>query len=307
MKTIATPDAAAAALLKAVDFAMVLPGMSAQDQVTMATALSRNEPYRPGADAVRREGIGRGTVSQHRFSDSRSYPGTARDWWLYIPSSTASTSPANLMVFQDGGRYLGPEIDAPAVFDNLIAAGEIPPTIGLFINPGDTGPGLPLWGGVDNRSIEYDSLGDAYARFLIEEMIPPVAAQHAVASDPAQRAICGLSSGGICAFNAAWERPDSFGGVISHCGSFVDIRGGHAMASKVRRGPARALRVFLQTGTQDLDVVFGHWVNANRDLAAALAYQSIDHQLVIGEGAHSLKHGGALFPDTLRWLWRTPT
>ena len=118
------------------------------------------------------------------------------------------------------------------------------------------------------------------------------------------RAICGLSSGGICAFNVAWERPDVFGKVVSHCGSFVNIRGGHLLASAVRAGPSKPLRVFLQSGAHDLDIVFGNWPHANRELAAALTYQGCAHQLVIGAGGHSLAHGGAIFPDTLRWLWQ---
>lgn len=303
-KLAVSPDEAAAALFQALNFSQRLPGMSAQDQVTMAIALSRDEPYALGADSRRPEAAPRGTVTQQQWSGSRLYPDTTRDWWVYVPAQLDAAMPAPLMVFQDGARYLGPEADVPAVFDTLIAAGEMAPTIGLFVNPGDKGPGLPLWGGSDNRSIEYDSLGDTYARFLVEELIPQVAQGHRLSSDPTERAICGLSSGGICAFNAAWERPDAFSKVVSHCGSFVDIRGGHALAPTVRRGPARPLRVFLQTGTQDLDVVFGHWVHANRDLAAALAYQGIEHRLVVGEGGHSLKHGGAIFPDTLRWLWR---
>jgi enterochelin esterase family protein len=123
-------------------------------------------------------------------------------------------------------------------------------------------------------------------------------------STAAGRAICGLSSGGICAFNAAWERPDYFSKVVSHCGSFVDIRGGYALAPAVRRSPPKPLRVFLQTGEHDLDIAFGNWPLANRELASALSYHGYDHQLVVGAGGHSLAHGGAIFADTLRWLWR---
>jgi enterochelin esterase family protein len=102
----------------------------------------------------------------------------------------------------------------------------------------------------------------------------------------------------------AWERPDAFRKVVSHCGSFTNIRGGHQYPALIRRAAPKPLRVFLQTGERDLDLVFGHWPLANRELAAALAYHGYDHQLVVGEGGHTLKHGGAIFPDTLRWLWR---
>jgi enterochelin esterase-like enzyme len=179
----------------------------------------------------------------------------------------------------------------------------------VFVEPGATGPGLPVYGGSGNRSVEYDSLGGDYARFLLDELLPHALDGLRVTADPARRAICGLSSGGICAFNVAWERPDAFGLVLSHCGSFVAIRGGDTLASAVRASVRKPLRVFLQTGANDLDIRFGNWVQANRLLAAALAGRGYDHQLVVGEGGHSLAHGGAILPDTLRWLWRdaTPT
>jgi enterochelin esterase family protein len=209
------------------------------------------------------------------------------------------------MVFQDGEhQYLGPNINVPIVFDNLIQRGDMPATIGLFVNPGDKGPGNPIYGGTDNRSFEYDSLGDQYARFLLEELLPQVEQRYRITGDPAGRAICGISSGGICAFTAAWERPDAFGKVVSHCGSFTNIRGGHNYPSMIRRAARKPLRVFLQSGANDIDVVFGSWPIANQDMAAALAYREYDYQFVFGEGGHSLKHGGEIFPDTLRWLWR---
>jgi enterochelin esterase family protein len=152
--------------------------------------------------------------------------------------------------------------------------------------------------------VEYDSLGDRYARFLLEELLPPLEQQYHLVADPAGRAICGISSGGICAFTVAWERPDAFNKVVSHCGSFTAIRGGNRYPALIRKSAARPLRVFLQTGTRDLDVVFGNWVIANQDMAAALAYKGYDYQFVLGEGGHSLAHGGAIFPDTMRWLWR---
>jgi enterochelin esterase family protein len=176
--------------------------------------------------------------------------------------------------------------------------------VALFVEPGETGPGLPIYGGSGNRSLEYDSLGGAYARFLIEELLPATTGGLELWNQAAGRAIVGMSSGGICAFNAAWERPDTFGKVISHCGSYVNIRGGHHLPAAVRSNEARPLRVFLQSGVHDLDILFGCWPLANRELASALEYRGYDHRFVMGEGGHSLAQGGALFADTLRWLWR---
>ena len=285
----------------------MLPGIPERDLPRFAASLSLDEPYALGADSRRDDSQPRGSLSARQCAPGSHYPGVAHDYTVYVAAQVAADRPAALMVFQDGARYLGPEIDVPAVLDRLIAEGAVPPLVAVFVNPGAQGPGLPIYGGSDNRSLEYDSLGDTYVRFLLEELLPEATAGLLVSADPAQRAIVGLSSGGACAFNAAWERPDAFGKVVSHCGSFVDIRGAHQLAPAVRRGPTKALKVFLQTGDHDLDIVFGDWLLANRTLASALAYRGIDHRLVIGRGGHSLRHGGAIFPDTLRWLWSENT
>jgi enterochelin esterase-like enzyme len=248
--------------------------------------------------------VPRGSVSQHHWTSTAIYPGVERDYWIYVPQQYNASRPACLMVFQDAPLYLGPEASVPIAFDNLIHQGDMPVTIGLFVSPGESGPGMPRWGGADNRSLEYDSLGDRYARFLLDELLPPLEQEYNLVADPAGRAICGISSGGVCAFTVAWERPDAFRKVVSHCGSFTNIRGGNLYPSLIRKQAAKPLRVFLQTGVHDLNVVFGNWVIANQDMAAALAYKEYDHQFVLGEGGHSLAHGGAIFPDTMRWLWR---
>ena len=283
------------------------PGIPARDLSRFASSLSVDEPYALGPDSQRDDKLPRGSLSTRQCAPGRHYPGVAHDYTVYVAAQVAADRPAALMIFQDGARYLGLEIDVPAVLDRLIAEGALPPTVAVFVNPGAQGPGLPLYGGSDNRSLEYDSLGDTYVRFLLEELLPEATEGLRISTDPAQRAIVGLSSGGACAFNAAWERPDAFGKVVSHCGSFVDIRGANQLAPAVRRGPDKALKVFLQTGEHDLDIVFGDWVQANRTLASALAYRGIPHRLVVGRGGHSLRHGGAIFPDTLRWLWSENT
>ena len=280
-------------------------GIPDKDRAVFAVSLAGDEPYTLGPDSLPQPGVPRGTLIPGRWTSEQIYPGTARDYWLYIPTQYDGSQPACLVVFQDGSdQYLGPHIDVPIVLDNLIHQQAMPLTIGLFVNPGDTGPGTPIYGGSDNRSFEYDSLGDRYARFLLTELLPPIQERYRIVADPAGRAICGLSSGGICAFTVAWEHSDAFGKVVSHCGSFTNIRGGHIYPSLIRKAERKPLRVFRQTGTNDLDVVFGNWPLANQDMAAALAYRDYDYQLVVGTGGHTLRHGGAIFPSTLRWLWR---
>ena len=278
-------------------------GMSPADQANAGKSMNAANHYALGVDSLAKAGVAKGTVSRYHWKSEKIYPGTERDYWLYVPAQYDGTEPANLMVFQDGALYLGEQINTCTVFDNLIHAGEIPVTIALFVNPGDKGPGLPIWGGTDNRSIEYDSLGDTYARFLEEELLPEVEKTYKLVSDPGGRAICGISSGGICAFTVAWERPDLFGNVISHVGSFTDIRGGHNYPPLIRRTETKPIRLFLQAGSNDLDVVFGNWPLANQAMASALHFKGYDYQFVMGDGGHNLHHGGAIFPDTLRWLW----
>jgi enterochelin esterase family protein len=282
-----------------------MPGLTDHDAPRFARAITLDEPYRPGPDAQARAHVPPGRLTALRHRGVAVYPEVERDVQVYVPAQYDPSHPACLLVLQDGAGYLNPETThARVVLDNLIHAGQMPVTIAVFVEPGETGPGLPIYGGSSNRSVEYDSPGDAYVRFLVDELLPVALRGLAVSADARDRAICGISSSAQCAFAAAWHRPDQFSKVISHIGSFVDIRGGHAWPSLIRRTPPKPLRVWLQDGDADLDIVYGHWFNANQQMAAALAYAGYDHQFVVGTGGHSIKHGGALLPDTLRWLWR---
>ncbi len=270
------------------------------------------DDYQLSPESTDREpGVPVGRVEHFEFNESKVFPGTQRDAWVYIPAQYDGTRSAGLMVFQDGHAYVSTNglARVPIVFDNLIARGEIPLLIGLFINPGhrgDDGAPADRWGTRNNRSLEYDSLGDAYARFLMDELIPRVTNQFhlKVSQDPRQRAIAGISSGGICAFTVAWERPDAFGKVLSHVGSFVNIRGGHVYPALIRKTERKSIRVFLQDGSNDLNNLHGNWPLANQEMASALAFAGYDYRFEYGDGAHNGRHGGAILPDSLRWLWR---
>ena len=281
-----------------------LPGLTDHDAPRFARAISVDEPYQPGHDAQAKPGVPEGRLQAQRHVGRSVYRGVERNVQVYVPAQYDAARPAGLIVFQDGSGYLGPETNARTVLDNLIHARAIPVTIAVFVDPGEQGPGLPIFGGTNNRSIEYDRPDDAYARFLVDELLPDVLQGLAVSADPHDRAICGISSGAQCAFAAAWHRPDALSKVISHIGSFVDIRGGHDWPNRIRQEARKPLRVWLQDGDADLDIVFGHWFHANQQMAAALAYAGYDHQFVVGRGGHSIRHGGALLPETLRWLWR---
>lgn len=266
------------------------------------------DDYSLGPDSQRHEGVPRGMVSQHRWTSEQVFPGTQRDYWLYVPAQYDDAKPAALMVFQDGQWYADEngQFRVPTVFDNLIHAGDMPPTIGLFINPGVVPPVKEGAEPRNNRSFEYDTLSDQYATFLLDELLPALEAAHKLklSDDPADRAIGGISSGGICAWTVAWERPDAFGKVLSHVGSFTNIRGGHVYPSLIRKTEAKPIRVFLQEGAGDLDNLHGNWPLANQEMAAALKFAKYDYEFVYGDGGHNGKHGGAILPESLKWLWR---
>ncbi|HKI30404.1 MAG TPA: alpha/beta hydrolase-fold protein [Gemmataceae bacterium] len=263
--------------------------------------------YILGPDSMEHEGVPKGKVTQATWK-SEIFPGTVRDYWVYVPAQYDEKKAACVMVFQDGGGYQDAKRDfrVPTVFDNLIHKKVMPVTIGLFINPGSIPATDPQKKPESNRSFEYDTLSDQYALFLEKEMLPELAKSYNLRKEAAGRAICGISSGGICAFTVAWQRPDLFSKVLSHVGSFTNIRGGDVYPGLVRKTKAspKPIRVFLQDGENDLDNDAGSWPLANRQMAAALKYAKYDYQFVMGTGAHDGKQGGAILPESLRWLWR---
>ena len=268
---------------------------------------SPDDQYVPGPDSKPQEGVPKGTITKYEWNDSKVFPGTHRNYWVYVPAQYDGTTPACVFVCQDGVSYA-----APTVFDNLIAKKQMPVTIGIFISPGVFPPkpgepdkkpdGKPKT--KSNRSVEYDTLSDAYARFLLDEILPEVSKKYKLTDNPDGRAIAGGSSGGICAFTVAWQRPDAFRKVFSNVGSFTNIRGGNAYPDLVRKSDKKPIRVFQQDGANDLHNQFGSWPDANKAMAAALDEKGYDHQFVFGEGVHSSRHATALFPDAMRWLWR---
>jgi len=269
--------------------------------------LAQAEPYKHPPESERKDGVPQGKVT-HGVWKSQVFPGTIREYWTYVPAQYDGKTPAAVMIFQDGHAYVGEKgwFRVPIVFDTLIAAGEMPVTIGIFLNPGHKAEELPKpgWSDKNNRSFEYDTLSDQYAKFLVEEILPEVGKTLKLTEDPEGRAICGISSGGICAFTAAWQRPDVFRKVLSHVGSFTNIRGGHEYPSLIRKTEPKPLKVFLQDGDKDLDNVAGNWPLANQQMAAALAFKKYDYKFVYGEGGHNDIHGGSILPDSLLWLWK---
>ncbi|MFN8004496.1 MAG: SMP-30/gluconolactonase/LRE family protein [Acidobacteriota bacterium] len=265
------------------------------------------ESYPASPDSQPQPGVPKGETLKFTFENSKVFPGTWREYWVYIPAQYTPDKPACVYVNQDGVQW-----NAPVVFDNLIHKKEMPITIGVFVMHGrvraaDDKTALDRF----NRSFEYDGLGDNYARFLLEELLPDVETKKASDGRPIRlskngndRAIGGSSSGAIAAFTAAWERPDAFSRVFSTIGTYVGLRGGDRYHTLVRKYEPKALRIFLQDGANDLNIYGGDWWMANQTLERALTFAGYDLTHVWGEGAHNGRHGTAIFPDAMRWLWK---
>ena len=269
-------------------------------------ALAVAQEYKYGPDSERQTGVPRGVVTEYTWNASKVFPGTTRKYWIYVPAQYKADKPAAVMVFQDGAGH-ATETGAPRtpiVLDNLIHKGEIPVTIGIFIDPGVLPPGGADQQSRLNRSYEYDSMSDRYVRFLLEEILPEVGKRYNLSNDPNDRGIGGQSSGASAAFTAAWQRPDAFRRVLSYIGSYTSLRGGNNYASLVRKTEQKPLRIFLQDGSNDLDIYAGSWWVANQDLASALKFAGYDFKFVTGTEGHNMRQGGPLLPDALRWLWR---
>ncbi|MEY2879725.1 MAG: hypothetical protein RLZZ15_2105 [Verrucomicrobiota bacterium] len=291
--------------------------------------------YAHGPDSKPQDGVPRGRLDGPFEFKSNVFAGTVRQYWVWVPAQYTAEKPACLLVFQDGQRATNPaptaSLRVPQVMENLIHKKEMPVTLGLFITPGNRSESYPTTLGQsnpNNRAQEYDAVNDAYARFLVDEMIPELKKKFNVTDDPEGRVIGGTSSGAICAWTVAWHRPDQFRKVISMIGSYTSIgyrpardgqpavSGGEIYPTWIRREPPKPIRVFFQDGSNDLSNQFGSWFLANQSMLSALEYANAtadqrktpgpryDLNHAWGDGAHSDQHGGTLLPDILRWMWR---
>ena len=261
-------------------------------------------PYDPATVKVAEDQ--QGEVIKFMMKESPRYPGAEREILVYIPQQYRDTAPACLLVCMDGILY-----DATTVLDNLIASGEMPVTIGVFINPGvvyDEDKNVVRY----NRCKEFDSTDDTWAQFIEQEVLPQVRALKTqdgqainISSDPNDCAITGASSGGIAAFTAAWNRPDLFSRVYTTVGTFVAMRGGHEYPAVVRKTEPKPLRIYMQDGWYDVwNPIFGEWFEYNLLMESAFnfaGYEAFHHW---NRGNHSIKYGTLAFPDAMRWLWK---
>jgi enterochelin esterase-like enzyme len=290
-----------------------------------ASAAPTDDVYKLGPDSEYQPGVPKGKIVGPLTLESKTvYPGTTRNYWVYVPAQYDRNNPASLMVFQDGHFFVNTtgEYRIPVVFDNLIYRREMPVTIAVFINPGHGPDGQEAtdreWGDrTNNRRVEYNALDDKYSKLIVDELMPVITKEYKISDNPDDRGLAGASSGAICAFTVAWHRPDQFRKVISTIGSFTNIMGGHAYPDMIRQGEAKPIRVYLQDGLNDnRGIRRGRgggepqydpkwdWHQQNIKMAAALTEKHYDVNYCWGIGTHSNKQGGAIMPEMLRWLWR---
>ncbi|MDO6429272.1 SMP-30/gluconolactonase/LRE family protein [Flavitalea sp. BT771] len=276
-------------------------------QYGLVSAQAPPEQYPVDSASVEHAGVPKGEILKFTFDHSKIFPGTWREYWIYIPAQYKPDQPACVYVNQDGIQW-----KAPVVFDNLINKKEMPVTIGVFVTPGRVRASDPA-ASLDrfDRSFEYDGLGDAYVRFILDEILPEVETKRSADGRPIHlskngndRAIGGSSSGAIAAFTAAWERPDAFSRVFSAIGTYVSLRGGDRYPGLIRKYEPKPLRIFLQDGSNDNNHYGGDWWKANEMMERALTFAGYEVKHVWGEGGHSGAQGISLFPDAMRWLWK---
>jgi sugar lactone lactonase YvrE len=260
--------------------------------------------YSLGADSQPQPGVPKGTLTRHTLAPGKLFPGTPHNYQIYVPAQYDPGRPLACMIFLDGSGYAGDGVRVPVVLDNLIAKRDLPPMMAIFLDPGVMPALSDQAQNRYERIFEYDSLTPRFANFLIEELIPEVAKTYNLSKDANDHGIAGLSTGGVGAFVAAWNRPDQFRRVITWIGSFGNFRGADRLPGLIRRTEPRPLRVFMQTGRQDLVNYAGSWYLENPRMAAALEFAGNDVRIDLGEDGHSNRHGASILPETLRWLWR---
>jgi gluconolactonase len=270
-------------------------------------AQSPVESYPEDSASIEQPNVPKGEILKFNFDNSKIFPGTSREIIVYIPAQYRADKPACVYVNQDGVQW-----KAPTVFDNLIHKKEMPITIGVFVMHGRVKATKPDEA-LDrfNRSFEFDGLGDAYVRFILDEILPEVEKQKTVdgrkiilSKNGNDRAIGGASSGAVCAFTAAWERSEAFSKVFSAIGTYVGLRGADHYPTLIRKYEPKPIRVYLQDGSNDLNIYGGDWWMANQMMERALIYAGYAVKSVWGEGGHNGKHGTAVFPNAMRWLWK---
>ncbi|MGA9800070.1 MAG: alpha/beta hydrolase-fold protein [Terriglobales bacterium] len=280
--------------------------------IILVAALGVAQDYSLGPDSQPQSGVPKGAVAKYQLKAGAFYPGTPHTYSIYVPAQYDAAKPTPFMVFLDGSVFLIDKVRVPVVFDNLIAKHDLPPLIGIFIDPGVLPAVSDKAQNRAERIFEYDSLSDRYSCFLLEELIPEVAKKYNLSKSPDDRALCGLSTGAVGSFVAAWNRPDQFHRVLSFIGTYVAMKGADALPALIRKTEPKPIRIFLQDGKNDHLVpaepygtyFAGSWPINNQVMFEAFESTGYDVRLEMGTGGHDIEQSSAIMPEALRWLWR---
>lgn len=287
------------------NIAIQFPGIPPQD---IDQYLKDKGDYKPALELQLNNGSPKGTITKITTVGKKHYSGKEFNVWVYTPPNYNDKLENSVMIFLDGSSYMDAagkySFPVPVALDNMITKKEIPPVIGIFIDPAAKGDGLPIYKGKDNRSLEYDSADGIYADFISNEIIPLIKEKYNITNDPACTSIMGASSGGAGAFGVAWHRPDRVGNVITSIGSFVNIRGADSYISRVRQNDKKPIRVYMQDGKNEINTIFGDWTLANEQMASSLKYKGYDYHFEQGEGGHNYYQMASLIGDAFRWVWK---
>src|SRR6266700_1112050 len=285
-------------------------------------------PYRQAPEFTVAAGVPRGKLNMFTLSSSQSaiYPSDIstktvfnRSVWVYVPAQYVAGTPAPFMVVQDGGSFTN---RIPPVLDNMINDHRLPVMIAILVNPGP-GDGIG-----SERGLEYDTVSDAYVRFIESEILPLVQSNYHVTltTDPEGRSAVGQSSGGAAAFTMGWFRSDLYHRILTYSGSFVALgatatypHGAWEYHEHLIAGStAKPLRVFLEAAQNDNTVAnvthdlnpalsaFYGWFPANMAMAAALKAKGYHYRYIYAAGAGHVDNGviTQTLPEELLWLWR---
>lgn len=256
-------------------------------------------------------GTPQGKLSEKLSHTSRIYEGMQADYWIYTPAQYQPGTPAAVMFWTDGEVHIGRDSGSRAlnVWDNLTQEKKIPVIIQVLVSPGSKGTQRL-------RSVQYDSVDDRFARYVLEEILPEVAKTHNLRQDGYSRAIAGDSSGATAALNAAWWRTNEFSRVLLRIGSFTSIQwqrhsdgltskdGGEIFPYLIRKSPKKNLRIWMQDGVGDLENEHGSWPAANLALVNSLKLKGYDFRMSWGNGSHSRGGGNVEMAEEMTWLWR---
>jgi enterochelin esterase-like enzyme/sugar lactone lactonase YvrE len=265
---------------------------------TSASAVAEVAAY--VAPEIKPEEIRAGEVKTFAFTESKIFPGTRREVAVFIPAQYDASKPACVYV-----RFDGYNPKEKTFLETMIATKEIPVMVGVFVRPGDLPASIPNSMGRRNRCFEYDGVGDNNVRFLIDELLPYVEKEYSLklSHDGNDRCITGISSGGIAAFNTAWERPEAFSRVYANSGSFVAFRGGHEFPTLIRKFEAKPIRAYLTTGMRDMENCAGDWYLLDQEMDKALKFSGYDYVFRTINGGHGAGYHEH-WQEAMAYLWK---